>query len=248
LKLAKKTEIAMYKNKKILAIIPARGGSKGLPQKNIKMLRGKPLIGWTIEQAKNCPYIDEIFVSTDSMEIAGVCRNFGIDIPFLRPAELASDTASSMDVIEHVINSLEKEEKYFDYIMLLEPTSPLRKKDDLKNILEEVIDNTEADGLVTLGEVHMEHPMIVKRLNKYGRLIPYINEVKKITRRQDADKAYFPYGVAYVVKAGVFKKEKTFYTANIISYLIERWQNYEVDDIYDFLCIEAILNEKEKEI
>lgn len=136
----------------------------------------------------------------------------------------------------------------FDYIVLLEPTSPLRKKDDLKKIIEKAVDHAEADGLITLGEVHMEHPMIVKKLDENGKLTPYIQEIKKITQRQQADKAYFPYGVAYVIKTDVFKKEKTLYTDNIIPYFIERWQNYEVDDKYDFLCIEAIFAEKRNEL
>lgn len=94
----------------------------------------------------------------------------------------------------------------------------------------------------------MEHPMIVKKLDENGKLTPYIQEIKKITQRQQADKAYFPYGVAYVIKTDVFKKEKTLYTDNIIPYFIERWQNYEVDDKYDFLCIEAIFAEKRNEL
>lgn len=243
----------MYNGKKILAIIPARGGSKGLPGKNIKILNGKPLIGWTIEQAKACEFIDEIFVSTDSAEIAKVAEQFGISVPSLRPVELASDTSSSMDVVIYTINLLENSpnnstKKEFDYIILLEPTSPLRKKDDLKQILKQVVDNVDADGIITLGEVHMEHPMIVKKVNKDGIIVSYITDVQKITQRQQADKAYFPYGVAYVIKKEVFIREKTFYTNNIIPYFIERWQNYEVDDIYDFLCVEAIHKEKEVEL
>jgi CMP-N-acetylneuraminic acid synthetase len=141
-----------------------------------------------------------------------------------------------------------KADKEFDYIVLLEPTSPLRKKEDIKKIIEKIVDNPDADGLITLGEVHMEHPMIVKKINNAGRLMPYIENVTKISQRQQADKAYFPYGVAYVIKTEVFAKEKTFYTENVITYLIERWQNYEIDDIYDFLCIEAILNNKRSEL
>lgn len=238
----------MYKDKKVLAIITARGGSKGLPKKNIKPLNEKPLIGWTLEQAKNCPYIDEIFVSTDCKEIAAVCEDFGVNVPFLRPDELAVDTSSSMDVVEHVVNSLEKENKTFDYILLLEPTSPLRKKDDLKNAIEKVINNKNADGIISLGEVHMEHPMIIKKVTEDEKIVPYIEDVKKITQRQQADKAYFPYGVVYMVKTSVFREKKMFYTDNVIPYFIERWQNYEIDDIYDFLCIEAILKEKRGEI
>lgn len=238
----------MYKNKRVLAIITARGGSKGLPKKNIRPLAEKPLIGWTLEQAKACPYVDEIFVSTDCNEIAKVCEDFGVKVPFLRPDELALDTSSSMDVVEHVINSLEKENKFFDYILLLEPTSPLRKKDDLANAVEKLFNNPNADGIISLGEVHMEHPMIVKKVTDDEKIVPYIDEVKKITQRQQADKAYFPYGVVYMVKTEIFKEKKMFYTENVIPYFIERWQNYEIDDIFDFLCIEAILKEKRGEI
>jgi CMP-N-acetylneuraminic acid synthetase len=238
----------MYKGKRILAIIPARGGSKGLPGKNIKPLWGKPLIGWTIEQAKACSYIDEIFVSTDSKDIADSAERFGISVPSLRPVELASDTSSTADVIDYILELLENPPnnatpKLFDYLLLLEPTSPLRKRDDLKNIIEKVVDTHEADGLITLGEIHMEHPMIVKKVCNEGKIIPYIPETTKISQRQQADKAYFPYGVAYVIKTEIFKKQKTFYTDHVIPYFIDRQQNYEIDDIYDFLCIEAILRE-----
>src|SRR4030042_3633861 len=118
----------MYRNKRILAIIPARGGSKRLPGKNIKILCGKPLIGWTIEQAKSSKYIDDIFVSTDYRSIADIAEQFGIKVPFLRPEELSKDSSSSMDVVEHVLKSYKRSNQLFDFIILLEPTSPLRKK------------------------------------------------------------------------------------------------------------------------
>lgn len=239
----------MYNNKRILAIIPARGGSKGLPEKNIKHLRGRPLIAYTIEQAKTSKYIDEIFVSTDNELIANTAKEFGISVPFLRPAELAKDTSSSMDVVEHVLSHFENRNTFYDYIVLLEPTSPLRKKDDIDNAIQLAISNESADGIISLGEVHMEHPMIVKKVNKNGNIISYIDEVKKISQRQQADKAYFPYGVIYMIKTEVFKREKSFYTNNIMPYFIERWQNYEVDDIFDFIAIEAILNKiQEKQL
>lgn len=237
----------MYLNKKILAIIPARGGSKGLPEKNIKPLCGKPLIGWTIEQAKECKYIDSIFVTTDNERIANTAKSFGVDVPFLRPAELAKDTSSSMDVVEHVLSHFENKHVNFDYILLLEPTSPLRKKNDLDAAIQLAIENESSDGIISLGEVHMEHPMIVKKINEKGKITPYINDVIKISQRQQADKAYFPYGVIYMIKTDIFKKEKAFYTNNILPYYIERWQNYEVDDIYDFIAIEAILKKMQEE-
>lgn len=235
----------MYKNKKVLAIIPARGGSKGLPQKNIKSLCGKPLIGWTIEQAKASKYIDNIFVTTDCQKIAEVSEFFGISVPFLRPAELARDATSTIDVVEHVVNYFLSEKNEYDYILLLEPTSPLRKQDDIDLAIELAVNNESADGVISVGEVHMEHPMIVKKINNEGKITPYINNTKKLTQRQQADQAYFPYGVLYLIKTDVLIREKAFYTNNIIPYFIERWQNYEVDDIYDFITIEAILNIKQ---
>lgn len=237
----------MYRNKRILAIIPARGGSKGLPKKNIKPLCGKPLIAWTIEHAKECTYIDEIFVTTDSEKIANIAKEYGMDVPFLRPSELANDSSSSMDVVEHVISHFENRNIFFDYIVLLEPTSPLRKKKDLDTAIQVAIENETADGIISLGEVHMEHPMIVKKINEKGKITPYIDNVKKISQRQQADKAYFPYGVIYMIKTNIFKKERAFYTDNVLPYYIERWQNYEVDDIYDFIAIEAIFKNLQEE-
>lgn len=232
----------MYNNKKILAIIPARGGSKGLPDKNIRQLCGRPLIGWTIEQARYSKYIDNVFVSTDSSKIANIAKQFGIEVPFLRPADLAKDTSSSMDVVEHVLDHFQKSQIHFDYIILLEPTSPLRKIDDIDSAIELTVQNETSDGVISLGEIHMEHPMIAKKINSDGKLVSYIKDVSKISQRQQADKAYFPYGVIYMIKTEVFKREKSFYTNNTLPYFIERWQNYEVDDIYDFITIEAILH------
>jgi len=217
-------------------------------KKNIMPLNGKPLMGWTIEQAKNCGYVDEIFISTDCPDIAKVSEQFGVRVPTLRPSELATDTASSMDVVEHVLNFLESAGKAFDYIVLLEPTSPLRKKDDLAKAIKQLIDDGHADGIISVGEVHMEHPMIVKRITADNRICPYIQDVQKISQRQQVDKAYFPYGVIYMVKTSVFKAKKVFYTDNVMPYLIERWQNYEIDDIWDFICVEAILAKQRGEL
>jgi len=233
----------MYKDKKILAIIPARGGSKGLPKKNIRPLLGKPLIGWTIEQAKESKYIDEIFVSTDSQEIADVSGNFGIKVPFLRPPELAKDDSATSDAILHVLNELKNSGKTYDYVALLEPTSPLRKDEDIDNALKKLIDDKNADGLVTVGLVHMEHPLIVKKIvNNFVK--PYIDNCSTIYQRQQADKAYFPYGVIYISKVDIYIEKKSFYLENTISYEIERWQNYEIDDEIDFMIAEQILKLK----
>lgn len=231
----------MYKDKTILAIITARGGSKGLPGKNIKEIGGKPLIGWTLEQAKASRYIDDIFVSTDSKEIAAVSEMFDVVVPELRPDILAQDTTPSTDVIEYTINYMESKNKFFDYFLLLEPTSPLRKENDIDNIIEAAVNHSEFDGVISVGEVHTEHPSIIKKINHSGKIVPYIENGTEVYQRQQHDKAYFPYGVGYLEKIEVFKRKHAIYTENVLPYFIERWQNYEIDDIYDFICIDGIM-------
>ncbi len=233
----------MYKGKRVLAIVPARGGSKGLPGKNIRPLAGKPLIGWTLESAKKSKYLDEIFVSTDSQKIADVAETFGVKVPELRPEELASDTATSASVVLYTIDYFRKRGKDFDYILLLEPTSPMRKEDDIDNAISLACEHPDKAGVVSLGEVHMEHPSIVKKITDKSIIEPYV-EAQKVTRRQQLDKAYFPYGVVYLVRTDYFEKNQLFYGKDSLPYIIERWQCYEIDDIYDFTAIEAILKYK----
>lgn len=238
----------MYQGKSILAVVTARGGSKGLPGKNIKILKGKPLIAWTIEQIKKSKLIDETFISTDSLEIANVCETLGITVPELRPAELAEDTTSSMDVLIYTLKLFEAKNKIFDYLLLLEPTSPLRKENDIDNIIKIACDNPEADGVVSLGRVHMEHPGIVKRIGEGGFIEPYMKHGPTFYQRQLEDEAYFPYGVGYLVRVDKFKRAKTIYMEKMLPYIIERWQNYEVDDIYDFCCIEAVMRMEKRKL
>jgi CMP-N-acetylneuraminic acid synthetase len=234
----------MYADKKIIAIIPARGGSKGLTDKNIKDLCGKPLIAHTIQSAQKSKYLDEIIVTTDSQKIADIASKFGANIPFLRPDKLASDTSTSVDVVIHTLdfykNNLAKE---YDYIMLLEPTSPLREDADIDNMIEKLIDNSKHyDSICSIGEIG-EHPSIVKKIQN-DTLVPFCSELQLTTRRQDNEAAYFPYGVGYLVKTDTFYKEKTFYTQRNYFYKIQRYQCYEIDDIYDFLAVENILKYK----
>ena len=231
----------MIANKKVLAIIPARGGSKGLPGKNIMPMCGKPLIGWTIEKAKKSKYLDTILVSTDDQEIADIAKNFGAYVPFIRPAEFATDESSSYDVIRHALSYFEnKESELFDFIVLLEPTSPLREDDDIDKMLEIIAARQdEFDAIVSIGEV-TEHPSIMKRLS--GQAIePFCQDLAHSKRRQDNSPAYFPFGVAYIARTNSLLKENTFYTHRCTYFLIKRYQNYEIDDIYNFICAENVM-------
>jgi CMP-N-acetylneuraminic acid synthetase len=238
----------MYKNKKILALIPARGGSKGLPGKNLIKLMGKPLIAWTIGQAIASRYIDRVVVSTESKEIAAVAKKYGAEIPFMRPGELATDKAGSMDVIFHAIGFFKARKINYDYLVFLEPTSPLRGDSDLDKAIKTLICNSStADSLVSVGEIKLESPYIAKTIDK-GYVAPLIRkDAKKIFQRQQLSKTYFPYGVIYASKVDALLEKRTFYNDRTIPYYIERWQNYEIDDIYDLRCIEAVLKERIKQ-
>jgi len=234
----------MYKDKKIIAIIPARGGSKGLKGKNIKKLCGKPLIAYTIETAKKSKYLDEVMVTTDSKEIVSIAKEYKANIPFIRPDNLANDTASSVGLVLHTLDYYQNTlSNKFDYFILLEPTSPLREDDDIDTMIEKLIDNeTLYDSITSIGEVS-DHPSLVKEIIN-NSLQPLCKELEFNFRRQDNQKAYFPYGVGYMIKVDTFKNEKVFYTKRNTFHIIQRYQCYEIDDIYDFLAIENIIKYK----
>ncbi len=231
----------MIREKRVLAIIPARGGSMGLPGKNIRVMCGKPLIAWSIEKAKKSNYLDMVLVTTDSQKIADVSTQFGARVPFLRPAEMATDKASTYDAVRHALTFLkEKEGQSFDYIVLLEPTSPLREDDDIDRMLEQLqAREGDFDSIISVGEID-EHPSIVRRLSG-DHLEPFCPELQRTTRRQDNEPAYFPFGVAYIAKTEALLTENTFYTRRCTYFKIKRYQNYEIDDIYGFLCAERIM-------
>jgi len=234
----------MINNHSVIAIIPARKGSKGLPGKNIRELCGKPLIAWTIETAKKSKYIDVVLVTTDCKDIAKTAKKFGACVPFIRPDELATDNASSFDVVSHVLDFYNKNDnRQFYYSVLLEPTSPLREDDDIDRMLEMLERcNMDFDSIISIGEVN-EHPSIIKRIDG-KRITPFCSNLHQKTRRQDNEPAYYPYGVAYINKTETLLKEKTFYTKNTTYFKIKRYQNYEIDDLFDFLCVESVMKNK----
>lgn len=233
----------MYNNKKILAIIPARGGSKGLPGKNIKPLCGKPLIGWSIEQAQASSYIDEIFVSTDSSEIAAVAESFGIKVPFLRPAELATDSSPSSAFVLHTIDYYRGKGQEFDYILLLEPTSPLRDVTDINIAIEQLLNHNMAKSIVGVSKVEATHPAFLVNISKEGLLEPYLEEMKTL-RRQELNDLYFFEGSLYLSEIDYYIKAESFYHNLTLPYVVPKYKSYEVDDIVDFYIIEKLLELK----
>lgn len=236
----------MYKNKKIIATILARGGSKGLPNKNIKPMLGKPLLAYTIDHAKSSQYLDEIVVSTDDKAIAKVVNKFGIKTPFLRPKELARDDSPSADAVIHALDWFKKEGREFDVLVLLEPTSPLRKTTDIDNAIKLFVDNYEkADTLLCLGEIHSdtEHPIGVKKIED-GYIKPFVLDGMKFYQRQQLPKAFGIYGGIYISKVDVYRETKSFLTGKTIPYYVERWQEFEIDDYIDWVCVEAVMKDR----
>ena len=232
----------MINDKSVLALIPARAGSKGLPGKNTRPLLGKPLINWSIETALTSKYIDDVVVSTDSLEIAEIARLAGASIPFIRPADLATDTATSVDVAIHALSEINSRigTKY-DFVVLLEPTSPIRKTTDIERMLEKLNSNSSIfDGIISLGEVR-EHPSYMKKLNG-DRYSDLIKDSPSTSRRQDNESVYFPYGLAYIVKCSTLLTEQTFYPENCTYHILEPDQCYEIDSIHDFAFVEYLLS------
>ena len=236
----------MYKRQKILGLVTARGGSKGLPQKNVLPLLGKPLIGWTIEAGLKSRYIDQLIVSTDSRQIAKVSKGLGAQVPFLRPGHLASDTAKSIDVVLHALDYLNVRGQVFDYVALLEPTSPLRETEDIDRAIRTLIDNPYgALSIVGVSRVTATHPAFDVRINRRGFLTPYLKSFKNL-RRQDLDQLYFLEGTVYVSSVAALKERKAFYHDRTLAYIVPKWKSLEVDDFVDFICIEPILSHREE--
>jgi CMP-N-acetylneuraminic acid synthetase len=224
---------------KTLGIIPARGGSKGLPRKNILPLCGRPLVAWTIEQGAASKRLTRCIVSSDSEEIIRVAKEWGGDVPFVRPAEYARDDSPTAEAIVHALDYLKERGETYDFVAELEPTSPLRKPGDIDDAIATFL-AAQCDSLVTVGEVHMEHPAIVKRIEG-DFLKPYVPGTTLAYQRQQLDGAYFPYGVLYIATVEYYRRARSFYGERTAFHLIERWQNFEVDDGDDLTVCEALM-------
>ncbi|MEY4316914.1 MAG: hypothetical protein RI902_722 [Pseudomonadota bacterium] len=233
----------MINGKRVIAIIPARGGSKGLPGKNIKELCGKPLIAWSIEAGLGSKYIDEVMVTTDSEEIARISRDFGATVPFIRPAELASDTATSFDTLKHAIDYYQNErDESFEYVVLLEPTSPLRDKNDIDKSIEQLTTEQDAMAIVGICKTESQNPAFLVKKDNRGFIVGYEDKEMKGLRRQDIKDVYFFEGSVYVSQIDTLLREKSFYHEHTIGYVVPKWKSFEIDDIDDFIMVGALLN------
>lgn len=229
----------------MLGIITARGGSKGIPQKNIKLLAGKPLIAWTIEAALKSPSLGRLIVSTDDLAIAEVCRNMKVEVPFIRPSELAQDQSSHISVIEHALDWLDTNEQYCpDYIMLLQPTSPLRQTDDIEGAIKFGFDH-KCSSLLSVCEAS-HHPWLAKIIQSDGRMTDFLSNTLNYQRRQDFPEIYVPNGAIYFIRRGDLLQYRSFVTPNTIAYKMPTERSLDIDTPWDFYLANLILNDRER--
>ena len=229
--------------KKILSIILARGGSKGIKDKNIKKLGKLPLIAWTIKEALKSKKNLTVYLSTDSKKIANIGKRYGAKIPFIRPKKFAKDTSSSVDAIEHAVNFLKKKQLNFDYVLLLEPTSPLRTYQDIDRAINKITSKN-YDSLVSVSKLEAFHPSFLYKQNSKGYLSPFRKSGKKYIRRQDLETMYFLEGSIYISKVTTLMKKRTFCHDKTIPFIMPKWKSIEIDDKLDLVMAEAIIKKK----
>ena len=225
---------------RVLGIIPARGGSKGLPGKNIKLLNGIPLIAYTIKEALNSN-LEECIVSTDSDEIAQIARNFGGKVPFLRPAEFATDQASSVDVVLHALDFMrEHEGKEYDAIMLLQPTTPFRDSEDINEAIN-ILLNSDADSVISVTNVGGSHPARMKFIADGNLIDPPFVEAFEGQNRQELPPMYIRNGGIYLTRIDTIKKGS--FKGNISKALVmPEKKSVNIDNIDDFEFAEWLMN------
>lgn len=218
----------MIKGKKVLALIPARGGSKGIKGKNIIDLCGKPLIAHSIDAAKESTYVDCIMVTTDSEEIQRVSLEYGAYVPFLRPAELASDTAKTIDAVLHAVDWLKGQGEIFDILLLLQPTQPLRRAEDIDAALE-VFESKGEQGLVSVRSVE-EHPILMRTIEE-GRLNNVLS-IGSTVRRQDMPEYVLVDGSIYINRIDGLNGETSF-NDNPIPFRMRKENSVDIDESLD---------------
>ena len=230
----------MINSLRVAVIIPARGGSKGLPRKNILPFAGKPLISWTIDQARASRLIDHVVVSTDDDEIAEVARKYGAMVPFRRPAALASDTASSVDVVLHALDLMEQNGSGFSIVGLLEPTSPLREGADIDGAIHKLVETPQAESIVGVAVVECSHPAFLLR-EQGGFLVPYTGTPANNVRRQDVEPLLFLEGSIYVAYVDSLRRRRGFYHERTIGWQVARYKSLEIDAMCDLIAGEALM-------
>ncbi len=228
----------------ILAVIPARGGSKGILNKNIRVFGGKPLLAYTIDAAKKSRYITKIVVSTESEAVASVARKYGAEVPFLRPMELAQDRSKATDAVYHLLTTMKKESGYMpDYVVLLQPTSPLRESADIDGVLT-LLFKRKASAIVSV--CRTEQLLFTKNKKDVLKLVSDKSFLKSGNRQELPDTYKLDGSMVYCIKTSVFLKKKTFIPKGVLAFEIPRWRAVDIDEPQDFLVGELIYRNRKK--
>ena len=225
---------------KVLAVIPARGGSKGIPRKNIKPLAGKPLIAWTIESVLQARGMGRVIVSTEDEEIAAVARQYGAAVPFMRPLALALDDTPGIAPVLHAIEQLPS----FEWVLLLQPTSPLRSVDDIEGITQFCLDQ-DAPSAVSITEVS-EHPFWMYQQDGRNRLQPLIPNRPEVTRRQDLPSAYSLNGAMYLARKDWLIDNQGFIGPETLGYVMPKERSVDLDSPIDWQWVEYLIERKDE--
>lgn len=228
----------MKQNSRILAIIPARGGSKGLARKNILPVGGKPLIAWTIEAALQSSWISKVILSSDDSEIMAVAEHYGCDVPFQRPIHLASDTATTLDVAIHALTHFPE----YDYIILLQPTSPLRTAEHIDAAFS-TLHNRQAQSLVSITKVN-KSPLWMYHIDEAQTLAPVVPQSNQITRRQDIPAAYLLNGAIYIIKTQALLEKRAFVLPETIGFIMSEEDSLDIDTSTDAAHFENLVADK----
>ncbi len=221
---------------KVFGLIPARGGSKGIPRKNVKLIAGKPLIVWTIEAALRSSLLDAVVVSTDDPEIAEVARNAGAQVPFMRPPEIAQDKTSGLEPVLHALDQLPQ----YESVLLLQPTSPLRTTEDIDECLR-MAKERNALSVASVSE-SLTHPYWTYRLGEFQTLSPMV-DAAPIARRQDLPKVFALNGALYFSNANWLRRSRNFVGTDTLAYVMQRERAVDLDTSLDWKFAELLLKE-----
>ncbi len=223
---------------RVLGLIPARGGSKGVPRKNIRLLNGKPLLAYTAESALQCKSLTRVILSTEDEEIAAVGKSCGLDVPFKRPIELAQDSTPSLNVVRHALQTLQENGDYFDAICLLQPTNPLRRAEDIDACVELLI-RTKADSVISVLPVpHEYNPKWVFWRDVHGKMSLSTGDAEIVPRRQDLPPAFYRDGTVYVTRSEIVINRQSLYGDNVQGYEISPEFSANIDTEKDWQAIE----------
>lgn len=226
----------MVNDRSVLAIIPARGGSKGVPRKNIRPLAGRPLIAWTVAEARESRYIDRLILSSDDEEIIRVGREAGCEAPFVRPAELARDDTPGIEPVLHALEMLPG----YDYVVLLQPTSPLRTAGDIDRCIE-LCRRLDAPACVSVTEPD-KSPYWMYSLAEGERMVPLLARPEGFNRRQDLPPAYVLNGAVYVAQTDWLRRGRSFLSPETVGCVMAKDHSLDIDTELDFLICELMLD------